>query len=250
MGNIIKENINKNLNNHVVKFIKKQSKKTNKEQQEISQIIDQLNDKSINDINIFLENNLIKKYNKKIKINKNEELSKKELLVSYKNLEIKNDNLLNYMKLTFQNPDILENVINKFVDAICNPYINKTGNLNEEDLFVLRKYNHIIPSSGEDIPNIKTYERIMDKVALNIILITAKRSLVSNIENNEEIAFLKNAKIELTKLKNDYIEIQLKKAEILAEEKDIINRITELTDNYSMLINNDEKTVNSIKRRK
>ena len=247
MENIIKESINENLNNHIIKYIKKQSKKTNKEQQELSYLISQLTE---NESNSNIENNLIKKYSKKIKVDNPEKLSKKELITQYNNLETKNENLLNYMKLTMQNPEISENVKNRYVDAICNPYTNRIGNLCEEDLDILRKYNHIIPSSIEDIPNIKTYERVMDKVALNIILVTAKRSLISNIENNEEIAFLKNAKKELTKLKKDYIAIQLKKAEVLAEEKEIINRITELTENYSIIRNNKEEyTVNSTKRR-
>ena len=51
-------------------------------------------------------------------------------------------------------------------------------------------------------------------------------------------------------MKKDYIAIQLKKAEVLAEEKEIINRITELTENYSIIRNNKEEyTVNSTKRR-
>lgn len=250
MENIIKENINENINNHIVKYIKKQSKKINKEQQELSHLISLLNDKSENENNNYLENNLLKKYNKKIKQDNPEELSRKELLTNYYYLETKNENLRNYMKLTMQNPEISESVKNRYVDAICNPYINKIGNLDEEDLCLLRKYNHIIPSSKEDMPNIKNYEKTMDKVALNIILVTAKKSLVSNIENNEEIAFLKNAKKELTQLKKDYIAIQLKKAEVLAEEKEIINRITELTEDYSMLRNNqEERIVNSTRRR-
>lgn len=242
MTNMIKDSVNESLNNHIDKFVKKQTKKTNKEQEELSYIIELLTDEASNNINDYMP----KKYDKRLRIDRNKELSNKELINGYKDIMTKNSHLLYYMNLALNNPDTLETVKNRYVEAICNPYINKIGLLNEEDLNVLRKYNNILPIEEVDKPSIRKYDGVMKKASYNIIMATAKRLIESSDEKEDELQLLRDTQGELIQLKRDYINLQLEKEELLEEEKRIVSRITELSEKYLALKNRQfEKTVNN-----
>ena len=242
MTNMIKDSVNESLNNHIDKFVKKQTKKTNKEQEELSYIIELLTDEASNNINDYMP----KKYDKRLRIDRNKELSNKELINGYKDIMTKNSHFLYYMNLALNNPDTLETVKNRYVEAICNPYINKIGLLNEEDLNVLRKYNNILPIEEVDKPSIRKYDGVMKKASYNIIMATAKRLIESSDEKEDELQLLRDTQGELIQLKRDYINLQLEKEELLEEEKRIVSRITELSEKYLALKNRQfEKTVNN-----
>ena len=242
MTNMRKDSVNESLNNHIDKFVKKQTKKTNKEQEELSYIIELLTDEASNNINDYMP----KKYDKRLRIDRNKELSNKELINGYKDIMTKNSHFLYYMNLALNNPDTLETVKNRYVEAICNPYINKIGLLNEEDLNVLRKYNNILPIEEVDKPSIRKYDGVMKKASYNIIMATAKRLIESSDEKEDELQLLRDTQGELIQLKRDYINLQLEKEELLEEEKRIVSRITELSEKYLALKNRQfEKTVNN-----
>lgn len=242
MTNMIKDSVNESLNNHIDKFVKNQSKKTKKEQEELSYIIELLTDEASNNINDYMP----KKYDKRLRIDRNKELSNKELINGYKDIMTKNSHLLYYMNLALNNPDTLETVKNRYIEAICNPYINKIGLLNEEDLNVLRKYNNILPIEEVDKPSIRKYDGVMKKASYNIIMATAKRLIESSDEKEDELQLLRDTQGELIQLKRDYINLQLEKEELLEEEKRIVSRITELSEKYLALKNRQfEKTVNN-----
>ena len=166
MTNMIKDSVNESLNNHIDKFVKNQSKKTKKEQEELSYIIESLRNEPTNNRNI-LNSSITKKFDKRIKQERKEELSNSELLECYQDLMTKNAHLLFYMNLALSNPETLESVKHRYVETICNRYINKIGILDEMDLTVLRKYHNILPKEKEEKTSVRKYDGVMKKTSYN-----------------------------------------------------------------------------------
>lgn len=240
MKNMIKDSVNESLNNHIDKFVKNQSKKTKKEQEELSYIIESLRNEPTNNRNI-LNSSITKKFDKRIKQERKEGLSNSELLEYYQDLMTKNEHLLFYMNLALSNPETLESVKHRYVETICNRYINKIGILDEMDLTVLRKYHNILPKEKEEKTSVRKYDGVMKKASYNIVMATAKKIIESTKENENTLQQLKETKGELLQLKREYIKIQLEKEELLEEEKRIVNRLTELTENYLLIRNQEHK---------
>ena len=98
---------------------------------------------------------------------------------------------LEKLNIVEDHPDLLNAVIDRYVDMLCNPYIYRIeGVITSADLKTFRKANGIIPNDNFQI-DIKSYVYIVSKIAKHIKDDTVKDYINKNNENSSE-EFLDN----------------------------------------------------------
>ena len=142
-------------------------------------------------------------------------------------------NELEKLYIVKNNPELLNVVIDKYVDELCNPYIYKIEDvITLDDLKTFRKANGIIPDDNFQIDN-NIYAYIVSKIAKHIKEDTVKSYVNKNDEVIVEESLDNDINEDLQQLIIELNNVRNEKEKLLKREADLEEKISMLTNELS-----------------